>query len=136
MSIKLIQISALATVMLLFTVLRLPASDAAVHAGSHVQLAVAALENRFTANGVVVSIGKPSGRMQSFLLKIEKVSSISGFANLGEGYQGKEVEVLSEIGIPSSITVNKTVSVILRVSGDEWKQTLFFMGVVNNGSQK
>jgi len=122
--------------MLSLTVLRLPAVDAAVHAGSPMQLAVAALENRLIANGVVVSIGKPSGRMQSFLLKIEKVSSISGYANLGEGYHGKEVEVLSEIGIPSSIMAGKTISVILRVSGDEWRQTLFFMGVVDNGSQK
>lgn len=46
---------------------------------------------------------------------------------------GKEVEIFSEIGFPPTFQVGGEVFVVLRVSGDEWGQTLFLVGVIENG---
>ena len=67
---------------------------------------------------------------------MEKAERLEGYANFGADYQGKEVEIVSDIGIRSSLTIGATVSVVLRVSGDEWQQTLFLVEVIKNGSTK
>ena len=47
----------------------------------------------------------------------------------------KTVEIFSEIGIPSSFQVRMEISVVLRVSGDEWGQTLFLVEVIEGGTK-
>lgn len=42
---------------------------------------------------------------------------------------------MSEIGIPASFQAGMEVSVILRVSGDGWGQTLFFVEVIESGTK-
>ncbi len=98
-----------------------------------VRVAVAALENRFVAEGVILDSKRLSTGMHVFRMKIEKVEALQGFANLGAGYQGTEKEFFSEIGAPPALAAGKRVSVILRVSGDEWHQQLFLVEVRDNG---
>jgi hypothetical protein len=101
-----------------------------------VHVAVVALENRFIATGVIISIQPPAKGIHKFMVRIERTERLEGYANFGADYQGKEVEVLSEIGMPSSLKVGATVSVVLRVFGDEWRQSLFLVEVIQNESRK
>ena len=103
---------------------------------STMQLAGVALENRFIATGVITSIQPPAKNVHKFMLRIEKTEQLEGYANFGADYQGKEVEVSSQIGMPSPLKVGATVSVVLRIAGDEWQQVLFLVEVVKNGSGK
>jgi hypothetical protein len=97
-----------------------------------VQMAGVVLENRFIAHGVVVDRHKTSERVQKFRLKIEKIEPVPGFVNSGAAYKGKEVEVLSDNNIPASLKSNSRVSVVLRVAGDEWSQSIFLVEVINH----
>ena len=63
---------------------------------------------------------------------IKDIESIEDYANFGEEYLDKSVEILSEIGIPCSFRSGLEVSLILRVSGDEWGQYLFLVKVIND----
>lgn len=112
-----------------------PASGSDAALGHPVQMAVAALDNRFVATGVILDSKRTSTGMHVFKMKIEKVGQVQGFADLGAEYQGLEKEFFSEIGAPPALTVGKRVSVILRVSGDEWRQILFLVEVIDNGSR-
>ncbi len=63
---------------------------------------------------------------------IKDIESIEDYANHGEEYLDKSVEILSEIGIPCSFRPGLEVSLVLRVSGDERGQYLFLIKVIND----
>lgn len=96
-----------------------------------VQLAVQALENRFIATGLILEILPASdNRIQKFRLKIEKTARVEGFPDFGAAYSGREVEVLSAVPLPSSLKPGLSISVVLRLAGDEWHQSLFLVEVL------
>jgi len=68
-------------------------------------------------------------------MKIKKIKQFEDYQNFGGNYLGKEVEIFSEIGIPASFEAGAEVSVLLRVSGDERGQYLFFVEVIENGEK-
>ena len=90
------------------------------------------IENRFVATGVVVDIKQTAEKPQKFVMLIKDIKSIEEYANFGKKYLDKSVEILSEIGIPFSIRPGFEVSLVLRVSGDEWGQYLFLVKVIND----
>ena len=98
-------------------------------------LTVAVIENRFIAKGTITDIQRASNGMQKFTLQIKKVEQVDDYPNFGSNYLGKKVEIFSEIGIPSSFQIGAEVSVVLRVSGDEWGQYLFLVEVIDNGTK-
>lgn len=102
------------------------------------QLAVQALENRFIATGFILEVRPaPSGKgIKKFRFKIEKTARIEGFADFSAEYLGKEVEVASQIPLPPSLKPGATISVVLRVAGDEWHQSLFLVEVIDHESQR
>lgn len=77
---------------------------------------VAIIENRFIATGIITDIKRASKGIQKFSLQITKTASWKDYPNFGGNYEGKTVEILSEIGIPASFQAGMEVSVILRVS--------------------
>lgn len=103
--------------------------------GEKIVLAVAIIENRFIAGGIITDIKRASKGMQKFTMQIKKIEQYGDYPNFGSNYLGKEVEIFSEIGIPSSFQVGAEVSVMLRVSGDEWGQYLFLVEVIENGTK-
>ena len=90
------------------------------------------IENRFVATGVIVDIKQTAEKPQRFVMLIKEIESIEDYTNLGEEYLDKSVEILSEIGIPCSFKPGLEVSLVLRVSGDEWGQYLFLVKVIND----
>lgn len=72
---------------------------------------------------------------KKFSLQIKKIEPCKDYPNFGNNYAGKIVEIFSEIGIPSSFQIGMEVRVILRVSGDECGQTLFFVEVIESGAK-
>lgn len=90
------------------------------------------IENRFVATGVVVDIKQTAEKPQRFVMLIKDIEPIEDYANFGEGYLDKSVEILSEIGMPCSFKPGLEVSLVLRVSGDEWGQHLFLVKVIND----
>ena len=90
------------------------------------------IENRFVATGVIVDIKQTAEKPQRFVMLIKDIEPIEDYANFGEGYLGKSVEILSEIGIPCSFRSGLDVSLVLRVSGDERGQYLFLVKVLND----
>ena len=103
--------------------------------GEKIVLAVAIIENRFIAHGKITDIKRASKGMQKFTMQIKKIEQYEDYPSFGSNYLGKEVEIFSEIGIPSSFQVGTEVSVMLRVSGDEWCQYLFLVKVIENGTK-
>lgn len=103
--------------------------------GENIVLAVAIIENRFIARGIITDIKRASKGMQKFTMQIKKIEQYEDYPNFGSNYLGKEVGIFSEIGIPSSFQVGTEVSVALRVSGDEWGQYLFLVKVIENGTK-
>ena len=103
--------------------------------GENIVLAVAIIENRFIAHGKITDIKRASKGMQKFTMQIKKIEQYEDYPSFGSNYLGKEVEIFSEIGIPSSFQVGTEVSVMLRVSGDEWGQYLFLVKVIENGTK-
>ncbi len=103
--------------------------------GEKIVLAVAVIENRFIARGIITDIKRASKGIQKFAMQIKKIEQCGDYPNFGSNYLGKEVEILSEIGIPVSFRVGAEVSVALRVSGDEWGQYLFLVEVIENGTK-
>ena len=65
--------------------------------------------------------------------KQKKITPFKDYPNFGQKYLRKEVEIFSEIGIPSPFEIGVEAFVVLRVSGDEWGQTLFLVEVIENG---
>lgn len=104
-------------------------------ADRNIKFAVAVIENRFIAKGIITDIKRTQKDIQKFSLQIRKIGPFKDYPNFGGKYLGKEVEIFSEIGIPSSFRVGIEVSVVLRVSGDEWGQTLFLVEVIENGTK-
>ncbi|MCF6157755.1 MAG: hypothetical protein E3K32_04120 [wastewater metagenome] len=96
---------------------------------------VAVVDNRFIAHGIITDIKCAQKGIQKFSMQIKKTEPFKDYRNFGPGYLGKEVEVFSEIGIPSFFQVGVKVSVVLRVSGDEWGQYLFFVEEIDNESK-
>ncbi len=94
-----------------------------------VKLCIVIIENKFVATGIINDIVRVEKGMKKIIMKIEKVEQFGDFPNLGTDYIGKSVEIFSEIGIPPSIKIGAKVSLVLRVSGDEWGQSLFLMEV-------
>lgn len=103
--------------------------------GENIVLAVAIIENRFIARGIITDIKRASKGIQKFAMQIKKIEQYQDYPNFGSNYLGKKVEIFSEIGIPSSFQVGTEISVILRVSGDEWGQYLFLVEVIENGTK-
>ena len=103
--------------------------------GEKIVLAVAVIENRFIARGIITDIKRASKGIQKFAMQIKKIEQYGDYSNFGSNYLGKEVEILSEIGIPASFRVGAEVSVALRISGDEWGQYLFLVEVIENGTK-
>ncbi|KAA0244085.1 MAG: hypothetical protein EDM70_08075 [Candidatus Brocadia sp. AMX2] len=99
------------------------------------KLVVAVIENRFIVKGVITDIQHASKDIQKFSLQIKKIEPCKDYPNFGNNYAGKIVEIFSEIGIPSSFQIGMEVRVILRVSGDECGQTLFFVEVIESGAK-
>ncbi len=97
-----------------------------------IKLVVAVVENKFIAHGLITDTKRAPRDMQKFAMHIEKVEQFDNCPNLGKSYSGKTVEIFSEIGIPHSFEVGVEVSVILRIFGDEWGQTLFLVGVIDD----
>ena len=97
-----------------------------------VEFAVGIIANRFIATGVIVDVKRTEAKPEKFVMHINSVESIGDFANHGEEYSGKSVEILSEIGLPSSFITGVEVTLILRVSGDEHGQYLFLVEVIND----
>ena len=97
-----------------------------------VKSAVGIIQNRFVATGVIVDVKRTAEKPEKFVMHISSIESVGGFANHGEEYSGKSVEILSEIGIPSSFRSGLEISLILRVSGDEHAQYLFLVEVIND----
>lgn len=110
--------------------------DSSTTISKRIKLVVGIIENRFVATGVISDIKRTSEGPQRFVMHITKIESIDDFANFGEEYLNKSVEILSEIGIPSSFKPEVEVSLVLRVSGDEWGQTLFLLEVLSNETTK
>jgi len=98
-------------------------------------IAVPVIENRFVAHGKITEITRSQEGMQQFIIEIERTEPFNDHPCFGKRYQHMSVVVYSEIGIPASFHKNAEVSVILRVSGDERKRTLFFMGELKNDSK-
>ena len=96
------------------------------------ELVVGIIENRFVATGVIIDIKHTAEGPQRFVMHIKEIEPISDYADFGEEYLDKSVEILSEIGIPSSFRPGAEASLVLRVSGDEWGQYLFLVEVINN----
>ncbi len=96
------------------------------------ELVTGIIENRFVATGVIVDIKQAAEKLQRFVVLIKDIEPIEDYANFGEGYLDKSVEILSEIGIPCSFRPGLNVSLVLRVSGDEWGQHLFLVKVIND----
>ncbi|MHC4268535.1 MAG: hypothetical protein ACYSTS_08725 [Planctomycetota bacterium] len=96
------------------------------------ELVVGIIENRFVATGVIIDIKHTAEGPQRFVMHIKEIEHIGDYANFGKAYLDKSVEVFSEIGIPSSFLPEVEVSLVLRVSGDEWGQVLFLVEVINN----
>ena len=90
------------------------------------------IENRFVATGVIVDIKHTAEKLQRFVMLIKDIESIGDYANHGEAYLDKSVEILSEIGIPCSFKPVLEISLVLRVSGDERGQYLFLVKVIND----
>ena len=97
-----------------------------------IELVTGIIENRFVATGVIVDIKHTAEKPQRFVMLIKTVESIEDYANHGEEYLDKSVEILSEIGIPCSFKPGLEVSLVLRVSGDERGQYLFLVKVIND----
>ena len=97
-----------------------------------VELVVGIIGNRFAATGVIVDVKRTAEKPEKFVMHISSIESVGGFANHGEAYLDKSVEILSEIGIPSSFRSGLEISLILRVSGDEHAQYLFLVEVIND----
>lgn len=57
------------------------------------------------------------------------------YPNFAPKYVRKEVKIFSEIGIPSPFQEGVEVSMVLRVSGDDWGQYIFFVEVIENGTK-
>lgn len=96
------------------------------------ELVVGIIENRFVATGVIIDIKHTVEGPQRFVMHIKEIEPIGDYANFGEEYLDKSVEVLSEIGIPTSFQPGAGVSLVLCVSGDEWGQYLFLVKVIND----
>ncbi len=90
------------------------------------------IENRFVATGVIVDIKHTAEKPQRVVMLIKDIKSIEDYANFGKEFLDKSVEILSEIGIPCSFKPGLEVSLVLRVSGDEWGQYLFLVKVIND----
>lgn len=103
---------------------------------SCIKLAVEVIENRFIAKGIITDIKRDSKGIQKFSLQIKIIGPFKDYPNFGGNYIDKTVEIFSEIGIPSSFQVGMEISVVLRVSGDEWGQTLFLVEVIEDGTKK
>jgi len=88
----------------------------------------------FAANWAVImnDIVRVEKGIQKIIMKIETANRFGDFPNLGTDCIGKSVEIFSEIGIPPSIKIGAKVSLVLRVSGDEWGQSLFLMAGFSN----
>jgi hypothetical protein len=97
-----------------------------------IELVTGIIENRFVATGVIVDIKHTAEKLQRFVMLIKDIESIGDYANHGEAYLDKSVEILSEIGIPCSFRPGLEVSLVLRVSGDERGQYLFLVKVIND----
>jgi hypothetical protein len=97
-----------------------------------IESVVGIIENRFAATGVIEDVKRTAERPEKFVMHISSIESVGDFANHGEEYSGKSVEILSEIGIPSSFSPGVEASLILRVSGDEHGQYLFLVEVIND----
>ncbi len=97
-----------------------------------IELVTGIIENRFVAKGVIVDIKHTAEKLQRFVMLIKDIESIGDYANHGEAYLDKSVEILSEIGIPCSFRPGLEVSLVLRVSGDERGQYLFLVKVIND----
>lgn len=95
--------------------------------------AVVVIENRFVAKGRIIHIKPVPKGIQKFTLQIKTIEEYGNYPNFGSNYLGKNVEVFSEIGIPSSFRVGAEASMVLRVSGDEHGQALFLVEVIENG---
>lgn len=102
---------------------------------SYIKLAVTVIENRFIAKGIITDIKRASKGIQKFFLQIKKIEPFKDYPNFGGNYVDKTVEIFSEIGIPSSFQVGMEISVVLRVSGGEWGQTLFLVEVIEDGTK-
>lgn len=94
--------------------------------------AVVINENRFIARGTITNVQRAPKGIQKFTLHIKKTERYKEYANFGGTYVGKEAEILSEVGIPPSFQSGADVSVLLRVSGDEWGQYLFLVEAIDN----
>lgn len=103
---------------------------------NNIVTAVAVIENRFVAKGTVTDVKRTSEGIQKFTLHIKKIEQYDKYPNLGSDYVGKDSEILSEIGIPTSFQPGVEVSVVLSVSGDEWGQYLFLVEVIDNETKK
>lgn len=99
------------------------------------KLTVAVIENRFIAKGIITDIKRGSKSIQKFSLQIGTTAQFEDYPNFGGSYVNKTVEIFSEIGIPSSFQVGMEISVVLRVSGGEWGQTLFLVEVLEDGTK-
>ena len=96
-----------------------------------VELVVGIIGNRFAATGVIVDVKRTAEKPEKFVMHISSIEPVGGFANHGEAYLDKSVEILSEIGIPPSFRSGVEISLILRVSGDEHGQYLFLVEIIN-----
>ncbi len=83
------------------------------------------IENRFIANGTVTRVERKEGRVSSFWMTIDETEPVAGYENFGSSYEGDEVKVKSVIELPFKVGSN--VSVVLRVAGDEYGQSLFLV---------
>lgn len=97
--------------------------------GLFCKLAGVVIENKFVATGIVKDIVCEQKGIHKIIMKIDKVEQFDDYVNFGNDYVGKSVEIFSEIGIPPSIKIGVKISLVLRVSGDEWGQYLFLVGV-------
>ena len=97
-----------------------------------VELVVGIIGNRFAATGVIVDVKRTAEKPEKFVMHISSIEPVGGFANHGEAYLDKSVEILSEIGIPSSFRSGLEISLVLRVTGDEHGQYLFLVEVIND----
>ena len=97
-----------------------------------VKSAVGIIQNRFVATGVIVDVKRTAEKPEKFVMHISSIEPVGGFANHGEAYLDKSVEILSEIGIPSSFRSGLEISLVLRVTGDEHGQYLFLVEVIND----
>lgn len=101
-----------------------------------VQLAVAGLEQRFIATGIVRALFPAEKGVHKAVIRIEAVAPAAGYPGAGEQYLGKEIEVLSETAFPGEMNVDARITIVLRIVGDEWRQYLFFVEVVKDGQEQ